>query len=66
MKNNLKKLIAENNANIEEVAKETGIGRTTIYQIMNTKCVPNVEYAFRLSKYFNVLIEELFFSDEEK
>ena len=30
MKNNLKKLIAENNANIEEVAKETGIGNKEV------------------------------------
>lgn len=66
MKNNLKQLISINQINIEALAEKTQIGRTTIYQIMNGKTVPNVEYALRLSKFFNVLVEEMFIISNEK
>ncbi|OSA92669.1 UNVERIFIED_ORG: hypothetical protein B2H93_14010 [Clostridium botulinum] len=63
MKNNLGKLIKKNRISIEQLSKKTKIGRTTIYQIINSKRIPNVEYALRLSKYFNISVEELFFSE---
>ncbi|WP_160687475.1 helix-turn-helix transcriptional regulator [Clostridium sp. C2-6-12] len=66
MKNKLNSLIQEKNVSIEEISKETGIGRTTLYQTINGKNIPNVEYALKLSKYFCVPLEELFYLDEDK
>lgn len=63
MKNGLKKLMKQRNITPKELSNELGIGRTTIYQIMNFKSIPNTEYALKLSKYFNVSVEELFFED---
>lgn len=64
MKNRLRKNIEEKGISIEQLSIATGIGRTTIYQIMNSKCTTNVGYALKLSKFLDVPIEKLF-SDEE-
>lgn len=65
MKNKLKEIIKTRNIDIDDISQATEIGRTTIYQIMNAKCVTNVDYALRLANFLNLSVEELFFSDEE-
>lgn len=65
MKNKVKEIINKRGITVEELSSNTGIGRTTVYQIVNCKCITNVDYALRISKYLKMPIDELFFSDEE-
>lgn len=65
MKNKIRELILKNNINISLLSEKTGIGRTTLYQIKNEKSIPNIEYALKLAKYFNVKVDELFILENE-
>lgn len=64
MKNNLKKIIDKRNIDINKVADDTGIGRTTLYSIIRGASIPSVKYALILAEYFNVAVEEIFYLDE--
>ena len=64
MNNKLKDLIKTNKTNIDNIVKETHIGKTTLYQIINGKSIPSVKYALILAKYFNISVEELFLFNE--
>ncbi len=60
MENRLRVLRAEKNITQEELAKSLGVTRQTIHAIENGKYSPSLELAFKISRYFNVTIEEAF------
>lgn len=64
MKNNLKIIRAKMHISQEELAKLTGLSRTTINEIENEKTVPNVKTLLRISKALNEPIENIFLDFE--
>lgn len=61
MKNRLKVLRAEKNITQEELGEIIGVSRQTINAIEKEKFDPSLPTAFRISKLFNLSIEEIFF-----
>jgi putative transcriptional regulator len=60
MKNRIKVLRAERNLTQEELADIIGVSRQTINAIEKEKFDPSLPTAFRISKLFNLSIEEIF------
>lgn len=65
MKNNLKIFRAINELTQEDLAKELNVTRQTIISIEKDKYDPSLPLAFKIAKYFNTTIEELFISDND-
>ncbi len=61
MKNRLKVLRAEHSYTQEDLADIIGVSRQTINAIEKEKFDPSLPTAFRISKLFNLKIEEVFF-----
>jgi len=66
IKNNMKVLRAKNNVTQEELADRVGVTRQTILAIEKNKYSPSLKLAFDIAKIFNVGIEEVFYTNEEK
>lgn len=66
MKNLLEKMRKEKNINQEKLAKELEVSRQTIGSIENGRYNPSLILAFKISKYFNKKIEDIFIYEEEK
>ncbi len=64
MKNKIKVLRAEHNLTQEELAENVGVTRQTIISIEKEKYEPSLSLAFRLVRYFNKNIEEVFLYKE--
>ncbi len=64
MKNNLKVWRAKNDLTQEELAKEVGVTRQTINSIERGKYDPSLELAFKLAKFFDCKIEDVFSLDD--
>ncbi len=64
MKNRIKVLRAERNMTQEELADIISVSRQTINAIEKEKFDPSLPTAFRISKLFNLPIEEIFFYQE--
>jgi len=64
MKNRIKVLRAEKNLTQEELADIIGVSRQTINAIEKEKFDPSLPTAFRISKLFNLKIEEIFQYDQ--
>lgn len=60
MKNRIEEIRKERGINQEELAKAFGVSRQTISSLENGRYNPSIELAYRLSKYFGMLIEEVF------
>ena len=60
MKNRLKVLRAMHDLTQEELAAELGVTRQTIIAIEKGKYDPSLDLAFRLAKFFDVKIDEIF------
>lgn len=60
MKNRIKVLRAEKNLTQEELSVIIGVSRQTINAIEKEKFDPSLPTAFRISKLFNLPIEEIF------
>ncbi|MCC7553382.1 MAG: helix-turn-helix transcriptional regulator [Methanobacteriaceae archaeon] len=63
MKNKLKVFRAMDDITQEELAKNLDITRQTILSIEKEKYDPSLKLAFKIAKYFNVNIEDIFFDD---
>lgn len=48
----------------EELAKIIGVSRQTIFVMEKNKYVPSLLLAYRIAKYFNVNIEDIFIYQE--
>ncbi|MBP2144009.1 putative transcriptional regulator [Methanococcus voltae] len=64
MDNKIKVFRAMNDLTQDELAKKIGVTRQTISAIEKGKYDPSLIIAFKLSKLFNVSIEEIFTYDE--
>jgi putative transcriptional regulator len=64
MKNRIKVLRAEKNITQEELGEIIGVSRQTINAIEKEKFDPSLPTAFRISKLFNLRIEEIFFYEQ--
>jgi putative transcriptional regulator len=66
LQNKIKIQRAMKNVTQEELAIKIGVTRKTINTIENGKFVPSVILAIRLSKFFNIPVEELFTIDDQQ
>ena len=65
MKNNLEKIRKENGISQEELAKALEVSRQTIGSLENGRYNPSIILAFKIARYFNMSIEEIFIYEEE-
>ena len=65
MKNNLEKIRKEKGISQEELAKALEVSRQTIGSLENGRYNPSIILAFKIAKYFNMHIEEIFIYEEE-
>jgi putative transcriptional regulator len=49
----------------EHLAQVIGVNRQTILAIEKEKYIPSLDLAFKISRYFEVNIEEVFIFDEK-
>lgn len=64
MKNRIEEIRKARGVNQEELAKALGVSRQTISSLENGRYNPSIELAYKLSKYFGMLIEEVFIFEE--
>ena len=64
MENNIQELRKKNNITQEELAEALEVSRQTINAIENGKYCPTLKLAFKIAKYFNKKVEEVFIYDE--
>jgi len=64
MKNNIQDLRKKNNITQEQLAEALEVSRQTINAIENGKYCPTLVLAFKIAKYFNLSIEEVFIYNE--
>ena len=60
MKNKLKVYRAMHDLTQEALAKKLGVTRMTVVSLENGKYDPSIGLAFRISRLFNVMIEDVF------
>lgn len=58
--NNIYALRKERNVSQNKMAEATGISRRTISMIENGEQNVSLDYAYRISAYFNLLVQEVF------
>ena len=64
MKNRLRELREERGLTQEELAKVLGVTRQTIIAIEKGRYDPSLRLAFRIARFFNRPIEEIFIYEE--
>lgn len=65
MKNILEKIRKERNLKQEELAEILEVSRQTIGSLENGRYNPSIMLAFKIAKYFNMQIEDIFIYEEE-
>ena len=65
MKNIISQLRKENKITQEELANEVGVTRQTITSIENGKYIASLPLAFKIAKFFEMKIEEVFTMEED-
>lgn len=65
MKNRLEELRNQHGIKQDEFAKAMGVSRQTISSLENGRYNPSIVLAYKISKYFNLTIEEMFLIEEE-
>ena len=60
MKNNIRELRKSKNLRQEDLAEILGVTRQTIIAIENSKYDPTLELAMKISKFFEVSVNEIF------
>lgn len=66
MKNRLEEIRKQNGITQEELAEILEVSRQTIGSLENGRYNPSILLAFKISKYFNMQIEEIFIYEEDK
>ena len=68
VKNNLSTYRSKHSISQENLAKDLGVTRQTIYNIESYNYLPSLDLAYKIAKYFNVKIEDIFWfgNDNEK
>lgn len=65
MKNKVADFRKANRLSQEELANMVGVSRQTITSIETGKYVASLPLAFKLAKFFDCMIEDIFMMDEE-
>lgn len=65
MKNHLEELRTQRGIKQEELAAALGVSRQTISSLENGRYNPSILLAFRLARYFDTTVEQLFEYEEE-
>ena len=65
MKNRLEELRKQRGIRQEELAAALEVSRQTIGSLENGRYTPSILLAFKIARYFNVSIEEIFIYEEE-
>lgn len=66
MKNRIEEIRRERGILQEELAKSMGVSRQTISSLENGRYNPSILLAYKIAKYFEMTIEEVFIFEEEE
>ena len=66
MKNNLKELRQKDNISQDDLASILKVSRQTINSIETGKFDPSLKLLMKMTKHFNVPLEQIFIYEEEK
>lgn len=66
MKNKIEELRRIKNINQDQLAEALEVSRQTISSLENGRYNPSIILAFKIARYFNRRIEEIFLYEEEK
>ena len=66
MKNRIEAIRKERGILQDEMAKAMGVSRQTISSLENGRYNPSIMLAYKIAKYFDMTIEEVFIFDEEE
>lgn len=64
LKNRLEEIRKQHGITQEELAQKLEVSRQTIGSLENRRYNPSILLAFKISKFFNVSIEEIFIYEE--
>lgn len=65
MNNRIKEWRKKRNATQEDLAKAVEVTRQTIISLENGKYNASLQLAYKIARYFNAMIEEIFIFEEE-
>ena len=65
MNNNIRSLRETQNLTQQDLADQLGVSRQTIISLENGRYNPSIMLAYRISKIFNLSIEEVFLFEQE-
>ena len=65
MKNRIESIRKERGIRQEEFAKALGASRQTISSLENGRYNPSIQLAFKIARYFDMTIEEVFIYEED-
>ena len=66
MKNRIEEIRKAKGIRQEELAKTMGVSRQTISSLETGRYNPSIFLAYKIAKYFDMTIEEVFVFDEEE
>ena len=66
MKNRIEEIRKERGIRQDEFAKVLGVSRQTISSLETGRYNPSIFLAYKIAKYFDMTIEEVFIFDEEE
>lgn len=66
MKNRIEQIRKERGILQEEMAKAMGVSRQTISSLENGRYNPSIILAYKIARFFDMTIEEVFVFDEEE
>jgi putative transcriptional regulator len=66
LKNRLEEIRKQHGIKQEELALALGVSRQTIGSLENGRYNPSIILAFKIARYFNMSIEDIFFYEEDK
>ncbi|MBQ6843195.1 MAG: helix-turn-helix transcriptional regulator [Agathobacter sp.] len=65
MKNRIEEIRKERGIRQEEFAKSMGVSRQTISSLENGRYNPSIILAYKIAKYFEMMIEDVFIIEDE-
>lgn len=65
MKNRIEEIRKERGIRQDEFAKLMGVSRQTISSLETGRYNPSISLAYKIAKYFGMMIEEVFIFEEE-
>ena len=66
LKNKIEEIRKMRGIRQEEFAKSMGVSRQTISSLENGRYNPSIFLAYKIAKFFNMTIEDVFIFDEEE